>query len=240
MWIGAAAVVLVGGAALVFLDVIPLGGMFGGSESNPPLVSQPAPVEQEDSLATPTGQDSAAALPGDSLQAAPPESAAQAGDTAAQAAQAPTQAPAESVAAVVPISIPQISPVTPPPVTTPPVTAASTAEGGRLPSGVIINSAVVAVDGLAIQSVVEFPSGGSRVVHLLESGDSLTVRALPVPGDPPDSAISQIRVIPMPGDSAVGTARFRTYNVNVRGRLSTQELQALLRQLVEIPPDDRE
>jgi hypothetical protein len=93
------------------------------------------------------------------------------------------------------------------------------------------------IEGLAIESVTEFPAGGHRVVQLLDTGEPLALMSIPIAGDSVDAATAgQITVREMPGDTAVGTVSFGRYNVNARGRVAVEALRALLGRLTVREP----
>jgi hypothetical protein len=124
----------------------------------------------------------------------------------------------------------------------PPAPAARTAQRTPLPAGAALTAPVILVRGLVVDSATEFLSGdlvGVRVIHRLESGDPLILRAVPVGGGMADSATAGIpRVTTLRGDTAFGTVMFGGYLVNARGKIAASRLDSLLRQLIRLQPQD--
>ena len=104
---------------------------------------------------------------------------------------------------------------------------------GALPPGTELTGSVIVIEGLQIQSVTEFSAGGHRIVHILDSGELLTLMAVPLlDGTGDTTGMGQVNVRALPGDSAMGTVRFGAYNINARGRVAIDVLQGLLGRLV--------
>lgn len=119
---------------------------------------------------------------------------------------------------------------------------APVARAVRLPSGTTLRGPVVLVQGLAIDSVTEFPAGdlvGVRVIHLLDSGEPLILRAVPVGPAMGDTATSGApRVTSLREDTAFGTRVFAGYLVNAKGKVGSDRLDTLLRRLARLEPED--
>jgi hypothetical protein len=108
---------------------------------------------------------------------------------------------------------------------------------GALPPGTELTGSVIVIEGLQIQSVTEFSAGGHRIVHILDSGEPLTLMAVPlVDGTGDTTGMGQVNVRALPGDSSVGSVRFGAYNINARGRVAIDVLQGLLGRLVVREP----
>lgn len=137
-------------------------------------------------------------------------------------------APRDSVAGLRPPDV-----VTPPPLTAP----------AGLPPGTALAGPAILVRGLVVDSISEFTSGdatGVRVIHFLDSGERLTLRAVPMSGAMADSSIvGAPRVTTLRGDTAFGTVVFGGYMVNARARMDAAELDQLLRRLVRVDAGGR-
>ncbi len=98
---------------------------------------------------------------------------------------------------------------------------------------------VVAVDGLEIQLITQIETGGYVVGQRLESGERLTLTVIPLGSDSADpSATGQVRV-EVVGDTAVGRVLFGGYTVRGSGLVTPEEMERLLRRLVERQPSGR-
>src|SRR5262249_268924 len=78
----------------------------------------------------------------------------------------------------------------------------------------------VIIDGLTVDSVTQFAAGGTtgyRVVQTLDSGEHITLSAVPVAGAQNPPAAEEVRIDSLPGDTAVATVRFEGFVVNARG-----------------------
>lgn len=110
----------------------------------------------------------------------------------------------------------------------------------RVPGWVEATGPVILVAGLGVDSVTEFPSGdlvGVRIIHRLDTGDQLILRAVPVAGQMGDTVTAGTpRVTMLRGDTAFGTVMFAGYLVNAKGKIPAERLDRLLRQLVRVRP----
>jgi hypothetical protein len=95
---------------------------------------------------------------------------------------------------------------------------------------------VLVVEGLAIESVEDLPSGtgGYRVLQILASGEGLALTVVPIDRAGPVVGGGALRVSPLRGDSVIGTVRFGDDLVTARASVSLSVLEGLLRQLVEV------
>ncbi len=108
---------------------------------------------------------------------------------------------------------------------------------GVLPPGTELAGPVIVIDGLQIRSVTEFSAGGHRIVHVLDSGEPLTLMAVPlVAGTGDTTGMGQVNVRAISGDSSMGTVRFGAYTINARGRVAIDVLRGLLGRLVVREP----
>jgi len=95
---------------------------------------------------------------------------------------------------------------------------------------------VLAVGGLAVQSVTQIQAGGYVVAQMLDSGELLTLTVVPLGSDSADpTATGQVQ-IEFRGDTAVGRVLFGGYTVRASGVVTAETMERLLRQLVEVPP----
>lgn len=110
----------------------------------------------------------------------------------------------------------------------------------RVPGWVEATGPVILVAGLGVDSVAEFASGelvGVRIIHRLDTGDQLILRAVPVAGQMGDTVTAGTpRVTMLRGDTAFGTVMFAGYLVNAKGKIPAERLDRLLRQLVRVRP----
>jgi tetratricopeptide (TPR) repeat protein len=211
IWVAVGVVAVAGaGAGLLMTGIIG-----GGSE---------APRSQG---VTPGGTDSTAAISG-------------ASDTGLSQPQPldPTPAFGDSLAqAAANLPTPDILLDTLRQISAPDSTAAIQDTSGLLPAGTELAGPVIVIDGLQIRSVTEFSAGGHRVVHVLDSGEPLTLMAVPlVAGTGDTTGMGQVIVRVLPGDSSMGTVRFGAYTINARGRVAIDVLQGLLGRLVVREP----
>jgi hypothetical protein len=95
---------------------------------------------------------------------------------------------------------------------------------------------VLAVGGLAVQSVTQIETGGYVVAQMLDSGELLTLTVVPLGSDSADpTATGQVQVEFL-GDTAVGRVLFGGYTVRASGVVTAETMERLLRQLVEVTP----
>jgi hypothetical protein len=246
-WPGIAAGVL----AVAGAGVIGVGAITRGGELEPPQGAEPAPspVSRAGSLAVGQSDTGAARLGVGDSGAALPLSGALTLDSAEQGAAQPpasrdTALPPESLEVLidtVDAGVPDlpVSAALPidraiPEVETPSV---QTARTPALPPGTTIQGSVIVIDRLPIDSVSEFAVGGrtgQRVVQRLQSGARVVLTVVPFQGAPGQGAGASIRVITVPGDTAVGTVRFADRLVSARAVVAPAVLEGLLGQLTEV------
>jgi hypothetical protein len=179
----------------------------------------PAPVEVAAVVPPPVRPDSpstartarptppAAPPPAPARTAAPPP-ARQAGDTARPAAP-------------------------PPPAAAPPVSAPAPATPG-------VDFPVVIVEGLAVLAVTREGEGAAQrvvVKQLLESGDTLDLRASDLGAASVGIGAGRVLVRPHPAGGAMGTVRVGRFLVNARAPVAPEVLEAVLARLVEKVPE---
>lgn len=248
------------GGAFVKLGVIPIElGPLSAPRTDPPVGSPPTPATEPQSAVVADSSKVDSALAPDNAVGLLPAADSGLVDSLPAAAAADTTAggaPHET-AVTPPASIPPVAArIDTLPARTPSAGAADAraaprpdrergaaiSGGVRLPTGTSLQGPVVVIQGLAIDSVTEFPSGdllGIRVIHLLDSGEPLILRAVPVGPAMGDTATSGApRVTTLRGDTAFGTRVFAGYLVNAKGKVGSDRLDTLLRQLVRLEPDN--
>jgi hypothetical protein len=211
-------VIIGGGAALWFADLLPLGRGGGGDDSSGTTV----PVAGDTGSMTAAAPDSV----GDLEQLANLDSLARiALDSVAPPA--------------IDVTFDSLSDTTDPAVSPPAgVDTVESVPGdtGGQQTTVTQADPVVAVDGLAVQRVTPIQTGGYVVAQLLDSGEQLTLTVVPLGSDSADpTATGQVQV-QIVGDSAVGTVLFGGHTVRASGLITPEEMERLLRRLVEGPP----
>lgn len=187
--------------------------MLAGLGDSTVVDSLGVPIAAVDSL----GGDTAA---GDTTGAALP--AAQ--DTLAGQAVAPPQTEIDSVAdsalAVppLPVAIADSGVLVPP---------------SQLPPGTTVEGPVLAIEGLEIESVDQLAAtgGGYRVVQRLVTGERLELTVTPL-GQAQVAGAGALRVITLPGDTAMGTVRFGDNLISARALVAADVLEGLLRRIV--------
>lgn len=102
-----------------------------------------------------------------------------------------------------------------------------------------VDYAVVVVGGLEAVSVgIEGDGSSRRVVvrQLLPGGDTLELRAADLGAGSVGVGGGRILVSPHPSGGAMGTARVGQFLITARALLTPEELEPLLRRLVEVRP----
>jgi hypothetical protein len=211
-------VIVGGGTALWFADLLPFGRGGGGDGSS----GTTAPVAGDTGSMTAAAPDSVADL----------EQLANL-DSLARIALDSVAPPA------IEVTFDSLSDATDPAVSLP--AAIDTVESvpgdtGGQQTTVTEADSVVAVDGLAVQRVTPIQTGGYVVAQLLDSGEQLTLTVVPLGSDSADpTATGQVQV-QVVGDSTVGTVLFGGYTVRASGLITAEAMERLLRRLVEGPP----
>jgi len=233
LWVGlAVAVIVVGGATLVWFRIIPIGTIGLGVDSPQSEQSAPpAPVLADSATATADDgtQESFSAQPAEATTVGtPPEAAAE--DTAALAA-----APGGTIASGDSAALQVQPPLALPPATSVPAQPDSGATGTEVPS-------IVVVDGLPIESVTEMSSegrAGYRVVQRFDTGEPITLILLSLDGESADTAGSEAITFESTADDwTVGSLRFGRYLVNASAGVGADSLEVLLRRLIGRPLPD--
>jgi len=94
---------------------------------------------------------------------------------------------------------------------------------------------VVAVSGVAVQSVTRIQTGGYVVAQILDAGERLTLTVIPLGNDSADpTATGQVQVEFL-GDTAIGRVLFGGYTVRASGVVTAEAMERLLLQLVQSP-----
>lgn len=94
---------------------------------------------------------------------------------------------------------------------------------------------VVAVRGVAVQSVTRIQTGGYVVAQILDAGERLTLTVIPLGNDSADpTATGQVQVEFL-GDTAVGRVLFGGYTIRASGVVTAEAMERLLLQLVQLP-----
>jgi hypothetical protein len=223
----AVAVVVVGGAALVWFRIIPIGTI--GLGANAPQSEQPAPALADSATATADdGTESLSARPTESPTVAA-RSEADAEDTTARgAALDGTIGSGDSSAS-------EAQPPAPPLATSVPAQADSGAAVTEAPT-------IVVIEGLPVESVTEISSegrAGYRVVQRLDTGEPITLILLSLDGDSASTAgAEEITFESTADDWTVGSLRFGGYLVNASAGVGADGLEVLLRRLIGRPLPD--
>jgi hypothetical protein len=99
---------------------------------------------------------------------------------------------------------------------------------------------VVIVEGLAVLAVTREGEGAAQrvvVKQLLESGDTLDLRASDLGAASVGIGAGRVLVRPHPAGGAMGTVRVGRFLVNARAPVAPEVLEAVLARLVEKVPE---
>jgi hypothetical protein len=104
--------------------------------------------------------------------------------------------------------------------------------------GVPVSGPIIRIDGLAVESATQTTEGvaaGYRVIQTLNTGARVELTVLPLGASGDTLQAGQFRGLDLPEGGSTGATVFGTFLVSARAPIPSDQLQALLRRLIEAP-----